>query len=65
MLVGRAVWGIAMALLLIGGDGFTFAAFISGAFTTAFPGILLQLIIIPATVLALKRAKLVDFENKQ
>ena len=65
MLVGRAVWGIAMALLLIGGDGFTFAAFISGAFTTAFPGILLQLIIVPATVLALKRAKLVDFENKQ
>lgn len=60
MLAGRAVWGIVQMLLLgIGEDGFTFAAFLSGAFLNAVPGILLQLILVPAIMLALRRAKLV------
>ena len=58
MLCGRVVWGIVSALLLLGGDGFTFAAFIAGAFTNAVPGIILQLIAIPAAVLALQKARL-------
>lgn len=62
MLLGRAVWGIVEALLLgIGPDGFTFQAFISGAFLNAIPGIILQLILIPAIMVALNRAKLVPF----
>ncbi len=49
MLAGRAVWGIAKAVLLgVGGKAFTFAAFIAGGFVDAIPGILLQLILIPA-----------------
>ena len=59
MIAGRAVWGAVMWLILMSGDGFTLAAFVSGAFTTAIPGIILQLVLIPAIMLVLKRAKLV------
>ena len=59
MLAGRAVWGIVqMALLGVGKDGFTPAMFLSGAFVNAIPGIVLQLVLIPAVMVALKRAKL-------
>lgn len=60
MLAGRLVWGCVMTLLLAGGDGFTFAAFLSGAVLEAIPGIVLQIILIPAVVLALGRAGLAD-----
>ena len=63
MLAGRAVWGLVMSLLLVNGGGFTLTAFISGAFTTAIPGIVLQFIIIPAVMIILDRAKLVPFEK--
>ena len=63
MLAGRAVWGAVMGLLLVGGKGFTLAAFVSGAFTTAIPGIILQLILVPTIIMVLKRAKLVKFED--
>lgn len=57
MLVGRAVWGIAQfAILGLTGKGFTFRLFLAGAFTQAVPGILLQLILIPALMLALERS---------
>lgn len=60
MLAGRAVWGIVQMLLLgVGKDSFTFSAFLAGAFLNALPGILLQLILVPAIMLALRRAKLV------
>ena len=62
MLAGRAVWGAVMWLILVGGKGFTLAAFISGAFTTAIPGIILQLVLIPTIMIVLKRARLVEFK---
>ena len=55
MILGRIVWGAVMAILLLNGGGFTVAAFIAGAFTNAIPGIILQLIAIPAIVIALKK----------
>ena len=55
MLVGRIVWGIIMSLLLAGGDGFTLAAFVAGAFTNAIPGMVLQLVAIPVIVLTLQK----------
>ena len=58
MLCGRVVWGVAMTILLSGGQGFTMAAFIAGAFTNAIPGIILQLVIIPVLVSALEKAHL-------
>ena len=65
MVAGRVVWGIVRLLLAgIGGaaGSFTFAAFISGAITTAIPGIIVQVVLIPVIVLALKKAKLIDKE---
>lgn len=65
MVAGRVVWGIMQVLLLgIGEGGFTFEAFIAGALLNAIPGIILQLIIIPAIMVALHRAKLVHFIKK-
>ena len=59
MIGGRAVWGLAMLILMgISGKGFTMAAFWAGAFANAWPGILLQLVLIPPVVAALKKAKL-------
>lgn len=68
MLAGRAVWGVLQTLLLgFGSNSFTFAAFLSGAFLNAIPGIILQLILIPAIMLALDRTHLIPFRkaNKQ
>ena len=60
MVCGRAVWGVVRALMTLAGNNtFSFAAFIAGAFTTAIPGIVFQLAVIPALVLALQKAKLV------
>lgn len=48
MIAGRLIWGIMMFILLtVKGNSFTFKAFLMGAFITAIPGIILQLIIIP------------------
>lgn len=63
MLTGRVIWGIARALLL-GLDGFTFKMFIAGAFVNAVPGIILQLILIPAVVLALDKTNLIKRSDK-
>lgn len=64
MLAGRVVWGVALMLLLgVGGEGFTLQMFIAGAFLDAFPGIILQLILIPALMVALSRTGLVHFSN--
>ena len=59
MLGGRLVWGLAMTVLMsVVGKGFTLAAFWAGAFANAWPGIVLQLVLIPPVVAALKKAKL-------
>ena len=60
MLSGRLVWGVVRYILALSvGEKFTFAMFLSGGFTTAVPGIIIQLILIPAIVMALKKARLV------
>ncbi len=62
MIAGRVVWGIVQLLLLgIGGKAFTFQAFLAGALLNAIPGIIIQLILIPAIMIALHRTKLVPF----
>lgn len=59
MILGRVVWGAARVILAgLAGNSFTWAAFLAGAITTAIPGIILQLVLIPALVLALERAGL-------
>lgn len=65
MLAGRLVWGVVRIVLLgINGNGFTWQMFIAGAFLNAIPGIILQLILIPAIMVALNRTGLVRFGRK-
>lgn len=62
MISGRVVWGVVQMLLLgIRGNRFTWKMFFAGAFLNAIPGIVLQLIFIPAVMVALNRAGLVRF----
>lgn len=64
MLTGRVVWGIVQTVLLSAGEKrFTMEMFIAGAFLDAIPGIILQLILIPAIMVALNRTGLVRFTN--
>lgn len=56
MLLGRAVWGVAKAVLLgVGGKPFTLTMFWIGGFVDAVPGIILQLILIPLLVTVLNK----------
>ncbi len=62
MISGRLVWGgVQMILLGVGKNGFTFQAFMAGAFFHAVPGIILQLVAIPPLMLALNKTGLVSF----
>lgn len=57
MILGRVVWGIVEVLLLgIGENAFTWQMFLSGALLEAIPGIILQLILIPCILVALRRS---------
>ena len=57
MLAGRVVWGAVRAVHSgVGASPFTWAAFLSGAFTTAIPGIIVHIVLIPILVMALERA---------
>lgn len=57
MILGRVVWGIVEVLLLgIGENAFTWQMFLSGALLEAIPGIILQLILIPDILVALRRS---------
>ncbi len=59
MLCGRIVWGIASFVILSLNGTFTLQMFLSGAFVTAWPGIILQLILIPMIIQGLYRANLI------
>ncbi len=65
MVAGRIVWGLVQIILLsITGSAFTWKMFIAGAFLNAIPGIILQLILIPALMVALDRAGMVCFQRE-
>ena len=56
MLSGRVVWGVVKAAVLgLSGSGFTISAFIAGGFTSAIPGIILQLLLIPLIISLINR----------
>ena len=51
MLAGRIIWGIVMFICMgINNTAFTFYAFLSGAIINAFPGIIIQILLIPLIV---------------
>lgn len=64
MLCGRVIGGLVQLLLLsLDGTGYTAAIFFAEYFVGAWPGIVLQLVLIPLAVSALERAKLMPREK--
>lgn len=64
MLAGRLVWGAAQVVLLgLGGKSFAWSVFLANGFINAIPGIILQLLLIPAVMLALHKSKLIEFKE--
>lgn len=64
MICGRIVWGLVSWLLYtIVGNPFTWKVFVSGALLTAWPGIILQIVVIPILIMALRKAKLIDYSH--
>ena len=60
MIAGRLVWGVMRYLLAgLAHSTFTPALFLVGAVTTAIPGIILHIILIPALVIAMDKARLI------
>ncbi len=58
IIIGRVVAGIAKALIFAPGN-FTMAVWTTSYFVTGWPGIVIQLVLIPAVVFALMKAKLI------
>ena len=57
MVLGRLVWGAAQMLIMgLNGGSFPLSAFVAGAVTSAIPGIVLQLVLVPILVRALEKA---------
>lgn len=66
MLVGRGIWGLTQ-LLLLGLKDLPFSghAFLAGAFLNAIPGIILQLVLIPAIMTGLHYTGMHRFGSKE
>jgi hypothetical protein epulo_06830 len=61
MIGGRLVYGAVQWIAVgIGGGTYTLNAFLASAVIGSWPGILLQIILIPVLVIALKRAKILS-----
>ena len=65
MLGGRIVWGAASWAIyaLLMENSFAIAAFWTGGFVNAWPGIVLQLVLVPLVVTALEKAKLIEIAD--
>ncbi len=59
MLIGRAVYG-AMNALVFRAGAYSMEVFLTAAFVTAMPGIIIQLILLPMLVLALEKARVLE-----
>ena len=61
MILGRIIWGISMYLCgLVSKNSFTWILFVYGAFINAWPGILIQLIIIPILIKSLIKSNILE-----
>lgn len=64
MLAGRIVWGLVWFILARATmQPFTMEMFMAGAFLTAIPGIIVQLILIPGIMTALKRVGVLNADG--
>lgn len=64
MIAGRIMWGVAQITLLGFGE-FTWKMFFADAFLNAIPGIILQLIFIPAVMIVLSKTGYIEFSSKK
>ena len=62
MLAGRLVFGILNALIFMAGN-YSTQIWITHAFVTALPGIVIQLVLIPALIFAFERARLIQLKD--
>lgn len=58
VLLGKVISGVAKAFIFAAGE-YSMTAWVSASFVTAWPGLLLQLALVPAVVAALEKAKLI------
>lgn len=65
MIAGRIVWGgVSWLFYGLGGSAFTWEIFASGAVLKALPGIAVQIVLIPVIIIALRKAKLIDYAKQ-
>jgi niacin transporter len=64
MLFGRVFFGIMNALIFSVGE-YSMQMWLTAAFVTALPGIAIQIVIIPAIIIALQKAKLIDVQHSE
>ncbi len=64
MISGRIVAGIAKALIFARGS-YTVGAWATSSFITSLPGIIIQLVLIPAIIFALMKARLIPMRYPQ
>ena len=66
MLIGRVVWGIVSFAVyaLLTEKTFSLTAFWMGGFANAWPGIVLQLVLVPLIVAGLERARLIPLKQE-
>lgn len=62
MIGGRVIWGIVRFIMGVidSSNVFSFKMFISGAFITAWPGIIIQLVLIPILIVSLSRTNILN-----
>jgi thiamine transporter ThiT len=61
MIIGRIVWGIAAYVFYgLAGIPFSIEVFVAGSLLNAIPGIVIQLVLIPAVLIAAKKAGQID-----
>jgi riboflavin transporter FmnP len=65
MLIGRVVWALASVVIyrLFADFSFDFELFLTGGFVAAWPGILVQLVVVPVVVRLLEGTRLVKGES--
>lgn len=64
MIIGRIAWGVTEIILFsFLGNPFTWKIFVTQGFINAVPGIILQLFLIPAVVIGIKKSGMEVLEN--
>ena len=65
MIIGRIIWGLVSIILYgIGGTAFTWQIFLASSFLNAIPGIILQLVVVPALILAFEKSGVVNINEE-